>query len=160
MSRYDNVEKRMASQNKSEECFEAYLQANEYSYHQIGFQNRQTNEEWKNLHPIMRYTPDFIAWIEKKPKFYEVKSATDTFLFKPYSHKYYVQWSKDRGTPFIYTICHWSPIYEMGYAFIFVDIVKMTQIAGKYESEYITDVYAKQIPIQDLIDNCIEYIKG
>ena len=160
MSRYDNVEKRMSSQNKSEECFEAYLQAKEYNYHQIGFQKQPTQKEWDKLPFIMRYTPDFVVWAKNTPKFYEVKAAKDTFLFKPTPHKYYVQWSKDRDIPVIYTLCHWSHIYEIGYAFIFVHISKMEQVADKYELEFVEDVWAKQIPIQDLIDNCIAYIKG
>ena len=82
MNKYDNVEKRMSGNNQSEENFIAYLEKRQYNYHQIGFQKQPTQDEWKRLPYIMRYTPDFVVWQNNVPKFYEVKSAKNgTFLF-------------------------------------------------------------------------------
>ena len=162
MNKYDNVEKRMSGNNQSEENFIAYLEKRQYNYHQIGFQKQPTQDEWKRLPYIMRYTPDFVVWQNNVPKFYEVKSAKHgTFLFKHNNHINYLKWRENSGMPVIYTICHYSSIYNYQYAFILVDATKMTKIAEKYDPEYVKDVWGKLIPVSELIkdENNIGYIK-
>ena len=82
MSRYDDVDKRMAHANPQEDEFIMYLEWQKISYHQIGFQNNYKKDEWKQLNPTLKKIPDFIAWIDGFPKFYEVKGVNETFMLE------------------------------------------------------------------------------
>ena len=159
MSKYDDVQKRMNDDNKSEEAFKALLDNKEINYHNIGFQKQPTKKEWNNLPFLIRNTPDFVVWFNNKPAFYEVKGCDDTFLYKPTAHKNYKKWSEVMELPLIYTICHWSSMYYSGYAFVFVHISRMEEISNDFELEYVKDVWAKKIPINILKEHSIRIVQ-
>ena len=143
MSRYDNVDKRMAHSNPQEEQFIMYLEWRKISYHQIGFQNNYSKDEWKKLNPTLKKIPDFIAWIDGIPKFYEVKGVNETFMLKPYAHKMCGRWQKMH--PVIYALYDFT-LKE----FILKDWKVINEIAKNYKEEFIEDVDAKIIPMDDI----------
>ena len=143
MSRHDDVNKRMAHSNPQEDHFIYYLNWRKISYHHIGFQNRYTEDEWKKLNPALKKIPDFMAWIDGIPKFYEVKGVNETFMLKTYAHKMCGKWQKMH--PVIYAL----------YDFRFKDIIlKDWKVIDKFskgfKEEFVKDVDAKILPMDEI----------
>ncbi len=142
MGRYDNVEKRMSQNNYAEDQFKNLLEFNKIPYHHIGFQKSYKEEEWDLLNKYLKKIPDFIAFIDSIPKFYEVKAATDTFLLKTYAHKIVGRWQVQH--PVVYTIL------QKGHEFLYIDWDVMDKISKNYQEKKVLDVMGKEISMDEL----------
>ena len=144
MSRKDDIQLRDIKSRPSERKFETMMQLMKVPFKKTGWGGEFPfgDPKFKQLDKTLRKMPDYIAWINGKPEFFEVKCANTTFFMKKYSHDMYGKFQM------------WHRVfYAITYndSFLLVDWKYMERIYRKYPIEKQDDeVEGYIIPLKDL----------
>tara|TARA_Y100001938_G_scaffold118447_1_gene163729 strand:- start:1301 stop:1756 length:456 start_codon:yes stop_codon:yes gene_type:complete len=144
MSRKDDIQVRDIKSRASEIKFETMMQVMDVPYKKTGWSGEIPIDDprFTQLNKTFRKMPDYIAWINGKPEFFEVKSAHTTFFMKKYNHDMY-------GKFLMWHRVFYAITYNN--SFLLVDWKFVDRIYRNYATEVEHDkVEAHIIPVEDL----------